>query len=209
MSSDLVVFPCSASKNGARLSATLKRTRVSDLVGVASRQLLEEGRRLAFQRRRTWIDQRSDLVQALALYTGNPYKVDEFRAQILRLLGGGTHCLILSGGYGLVRPEEPIHDYGAHMSVTAPVWRRRLPFILDDYIRRNRIGRVFVGCSSVYRQVLGGAPWGRTVEVLWCVPKARRGEAALVAVPTRVGEAFVRLVNQGMEPGRDWQAELR
>jgi hypothetical protein len=103
----------------------------------------------------------------LASITGNPYKVMGFRERILMLLDVGTHCLILSGGYGLLRPEELVHDYGAHMSATAPIWRSRLPRILDDYIRRNRIGRVLIGCSSVYREALRSTPWrnGRGVLV--------------------------------------------
>lgn len=130
-----------------------------------------------------------------------------FRDRILELLSGGTHCLILSGGYGLVRPEEPIHNYGAHMSATASVWRRRLPLILDDYVRRNRIDRVFIAGSSLYRTVLHGIRWGETVrEVLWNIPTARPGEAAMVAVPRRVGEAIVALVERGMRPDRSWRA---
>jgi hypothetical protein len=49
------------------------------------------------------------------------------------------HGLIISGGYGVVHAEEPIHNYNAHLgSKTKAVWSRRLPVVLR-YVQRNRI----------------------------------------------------------------------
>jgi cytoplasmic iron level regulating protein YaaA (DUF328/UPF0246 family) len=46
--------------------------------------------------------------------------------------------LIISGGYGVVRAEEPIHNYNAHLGTqTKAVWSRRLPVVLRDYVQRN------------------------------------------------------------------------
>jgi hypothetical protein len=59
--------------------------------------------------------------------------------------------LITSGGFGVVHPEEPIHNYNAHLGTqTKSVWSRRLPVILYDYIERNQINESIVSCRSKY-----------------------------------------------------------
>jgi hypothetical protein len=62
--------------------------------------------------------------------------------------------LIVSGGYGLLRAEEPIHDYNAQMATTLPIWRSRIPTILRDYVRRNGIARTFGMFSQKYAEAV-------------------------------------------------------
>lgn len=71
------------------------------------------------------------------------YLVEGFRDEIQHAIERGMHVLVESGGYGLIRAEEPIHKYEASMNRTAPIWRRVLPAVLDDYVR-NQIDEVFM-----------------------------------------------------------------
>lgn len=170
--------------------------------------MLAEGRRLAFERSGTWIDRLSPLVPALALYTGNPYKVRGFREHILWALNIGTHCLIVSAGYGLLRPEEPIHRYSARIQVTRKIWRDRLSRILCDYITRNMIRKAFISCSRDYAQLLFELPQILpALDLRWNIPRLPRGQGAQVKVPKRVGEAVVELIASNMCPDQSWSKD--
>jgi hypothetical protein len=157
LASTLVLIPCSASKAGApdlQLPLTLVRDRLSP--GVA--ELLEEGRQLAF--RRTSIDLNSPARPAIPTYTGLPYATPGFREALVSQLRRGLHCLIISGGYGLVRPEEPIHKYEAHLQQTRAIWSKRIPAVLRDYVQRNGIRRTFAVFSGSLRKCDPNVPDG-------------------------------------------------
>jgi hypothetical protein len=105
LTSTLLLIPCSASKTGWP-DPQLPVKRVGDLIGPELAQVLEEGRHLAFAR--TSIDLASPTRPAIATYSGFPYATPGLRELLVSHLRRGLHCLIVSGGYGLVRPEEPI-----------------------------------------------------------------------------------------------------
>ena len=129
----LLLIPCSGGKKGAR-DPGFPVVCVEDLLGPTAAATLADGRRLAFQRRGTRLDEGSPLRPALAWYTGQPYATPGVHDGLVAAIEKGLHCLIVSGGYGVVRAEEPIHDYQAHLSKTRGVWARRLPAILRDYV---------------------------------------------------------------------------
>lgn len=191
----LLLIPCSGSKEGA---ADLGRpvVRMGDLLGPVAASTLAEGRKLAFQRPGTQLDLDSAPRPALAWYTGQPYATSGVRAGLIAAIERGLHCLIVSGGYGVVRAEEPIHKYQAHLSKTRGVWSRRLPAILRDYVDRNNITRTITVVSSVYAAVL---PMNLTGNDARCVPSFSHQVdegAALQVVPARVGALLADVLAQ-------------
>lgn len=160
---------------------------IGDLIGAQERQLLEEGRRRAFARSDTTLDESSPLRSALAYYTGQPYATPGVRDALVDAIRHGLHCLIISGGYGVVRAEEPIHRYNAHLGTQIrSIWQRTLPTILRDYVRRQHMGRSFVLLSQQYAQ---------------CVPRLTPTEERTVPTFTRGRDegAAMRVVPQRIE----------
>ncbi len=206
----LVLFPCSGAKEGVDGLSGFEARTASSMLTVAGQSLLAEGRRLAAQTPTIDIDGRSPQRFAMNWYTGNPYKVPGFRKEIETLLRADCHCLIVSGAFGIVRPEEPIHSYAGHISASAGVWKTRLGKILDDYVRANKIGRVFAAFSNTYAKVIRAQPWGCGLkEMYWFVPVLPRGEGgAQVKVPSMVGEGLVQLMEADLKPDRRWWRDV-
>ena len=203
LSDTLLVVPCSGGKKGASV-LDLPLRRVADYLDPAAVQLLEEGRDQAFARKGVSIDHRSPLRPAIAMYSGQPFSTRCFRSLLLEALDENLHCLIVSGGYGLVRPEEPVHEYKAHMPTqTRGVWAQRLARLLPAYIKQTGIRRAFVAVSRSYASCL---PEGFAETEWWGVPEFNpKDGSAIRVVPAKVGDLIVRLLSNGMEPGAEWR----
>lgn len=203
LSDTLLIIPCSSSKQGADVPE-LPLNRVVDLLPSDEERVLEEGRRLAFERPGVTRNEQFPLEPALAVYTGQPYATSGFRELLLSALDRGMHCLIVSGGYGLLRPEEPINRYSAHLPTqTRSVWTRRLRSLIPSYVERHDIRRVFVGVSRSYASCL---PSDFAAEEWWGVPTFDRRideGSPMRVVPQRVGRMVVDLLD-GMVPGDGW-----
>jgi hypothetical protein len=173
-----------------------------DLLEPAAASLLAEGREEAFNR--AHIDSSSRLRPALGRYSGQPYATQGVVDGLLRAMRWGLHVLVVSGGYGLLRAEEPIQDYEAHMQRTSTVWRRRIPSILHDYVTRNRIRRTLGVFSRQYAAVvpdqLSNEDW-RAVPSFAELPG--RGSAMRV-VPQRVARLLLELLRDDLHPGDGW-----
>ena len=204
LSGTLLVIPCCSSKHGVSVPE-LPRMRVEDFISPGLNGLLEEGRLAAWQHPKTSFDAASPLRPAIAWYTGQPYATRGFRNALLDGMERGLHCLIVSGGYGLLRPEEPIHRYGAHMPTqTRGIWSRRLRVLLPDYVERNGIRRAFIAVSASYA---GCLPRGFAAEEWWGIPEfdseVDRGSAMQV-VPAKVGALVVDLFSTQFQPNEQW-----
>jgi hypothetical protein len=169
---------------------------MGDLLGPVAASTLAEGRKLAFQRPGTQLDLDSAPRPALAWYTGQPYATSGVRAGLIAAIERGLHCLIVSGGYGVVRAEEPIHKYQAHLSKTRGVWSRRLPAILRDYVDRNNITRTITVVSSVYAGVLPMNLTGNDARYVPSFSHQVDEGAALQVVPARVGARLADVLAQ-------------
>lgn len=202
LSDTLLIIPCCAEKRGAP-DPGLPERRVSDYLGSDSVGVLQDGRKLAFTR--TYLEQDTLLRPALAWYTGQPYATEGFRELLIEALRDRLHCLIVSGGYGLLRPEEPIHRYQAHLSKTSTVWRRRIPEILREYVARNGIRCTFGLFSAGYAEVvparLGEENWRAIPEF----DRRRDHGVALKVVPEKVGVALLVLLGDDFSPGEGWK----
>jgi hypothetical protein len=186
LSTTLLVIPCSGAKQGGP-RPDLVPVSVRSLLGPGAQASLDTGRTLAFQRRATKFDPTSQPQIALAMYSGQPYSTPGVRKLLVDAIGRGLHCLIISGGYGLLRAEEPIQNYSAHLGTqTKNVWARRLPTILIDYVQRAGIQRSVVVLSQHYADCV---PVLTTHETRF-VPIFHRGVdegAALQVVPAQIG----------------------
>jgi hypothetical protein len=189
LQSVLLVIPCSGWKR-PRQELELPPVQIAELLGPEAKALLSEGRRLAFDHPGTRLHLDSPVRSALTYYTGQPYATTGVKEALVAAIGQGLHCLIISGGYGVVRPEEPIHKYNAHLgSQTKGVWSRRLPVILHDYIERNQINESIVLLSQQYAACVPEL----TANERRFVPSFRRGVnegAAEQVVPAMIGSVL-------------------
>lgn len=195
LSDILLLIPCSAAKRGAP-DPGLPVRHLAELLGSAASRSLIEGRDLAFARKGVSLDATSQARPALSWYSGQPYKQKHFRELLLEGVRRGLHCLIVSGGYGLLLPEEPIHRYGAHMPTqTLTVWRQRIPLILRDYVRQQDITRTIGVFSSGYASVV---PDDLTRNDRREIPRIEDHDtgSAQTVVPRKVGESLVRTLSE-------------
>jgi len=200
---DLLILPCTLGKKGKRTTWPQKRLR--DFLGSKAAKVLRTGRRLAFKRPGTRLDPKSTRKAGLDMYSGHLYP-PAVKRLIRRELKRGVYVLILTGGYGLAHPQERKRTYEAHLpGPTATVWRRRLPVILDDFITRNGIKRVFVACSRSYAGVLksGTAKWATQVPVFWYTPRAHPGKPRAEDIAKQIVRAVRALAKSG-KPDARW-----
>tara|TARA_B100001971_G_C18227586_1_gene561616 strand:+ start:767 stop:1417 length:651 start_codon:yes stop_codon:yes gene_type:complete len=80
-------------------------------------------------------------LSALSLYTGNMYS-KEFKNTIRNNLDKKFDLLIMSAGYGFVRPDEVIESYNIEMRETYSYWKKCLPNILMSYLKSKDITEV-------------------------------------------------------------------
>ncbi len=133
----------------------------------------------------------STLHPAWLRYAGTFYKAAY--DTLLDAAQRGAHVLILSGGYGVVLPTEPIGTYNAALN------RRWWPpgllgRCLVAYAAHHRLTNMvgFLAGHTEYAMVVRAASWhtnGVSQAVLISPTLARRG-GAMVVVPRAAGEAF-------------------
>jgi hypothetical protein len=201
--STLLIIPCCSSKNGAR-DPGLQEVSVVHRIDSDLAKRVSEGRNEAFHCQGTYLDSASELRPALAWYTGQPYETAGVRDLLTNAIRDGLHCLIVSGGYGVLMAQEPIHWYGAHLQRTKKVWRRIIPQVISDYVARNGIRRTFTVVSSGYAEVipvqLSGNDWR-------AVPSFDPGQdsgSAMRVVPAKVGALLRNLLLSDFEPTDEW-----
>jgi len=205
----LLVIPCCGDKKGTGPILPAPHRPIADFLSESTGALLRECRQLAFSKRGVSLDLDSPLLPAITWYTGMPYRLGGFHEAVAAARAEGIHCLVVSGGYGLLRIDEPIHHYNAPMGRTCAIWKRCLPAIVSDYVQRNGIRRVFVGASSKYREALNPNSWTCRAATWWLVPHFDRrvqSGSALTEVPKMVGQGVIRLLSSGLAPNNAWSS---
>jgi hypothetical protein len=197
--SDLLLMPCSKAKEGTARPGSIRN--VVDFLSPTATATLQDGRDLAFNRKGTQIDHSSPLVRALDLYTGYLYSIPNLKESIDGAIASGVHVLIISGGYGLLRAEEPIHSYEAYLPKTRTVWNSRLPNVIADYIQRNTIRRVFVGCFADYMCAANPHHLASLASEVYLLIQTACGQRG---VPEQIGRDLVALVAANMIPNTRW-----
>lgn len=99
--------------------------------------------------------------------------------------------LILSGGYGLLHPREPIGDYDKVMRLSD--WPAGLlEDLLISEVRRRNVSSVvaFAAGSSDYAKLVRRTPWERTGVNAFLVTVKGVEKGASGKVPRLLGQAF-------------------
>lgn len=140
------------------------------------------------------------LMPASSRYAGRLY---ESAGHLIAKPPPGANHVILSGGYGLVLPEEPIGDYDRKFRIGD--WPSDLlEQCLLEVTRALDCARVVALCAdtSDYARLVRRTPWKRLgIDVrLGCPDMAGRGGAQLL-VPRAMGEALSALATGGIDEG--------
>lgn len=208
LSDVLLLIPCCASKSGRGRAPAVESAPLGTAFPARAVALLEDGRRLVADKFPERFDLGSRLQPAMVWYTGIIYETTGFRDTLDTAFERGMHCLIVSAGYGLLRPDDPIHKYNLKMSGTLTIWRDRLPQVLADYISSNGGRRVFATMSSDYcKAIVGVEALSHGADLLWYVPRLRRGEGHCPQrqVPEAVGHAVIDLIRSDFTPDERWE----
>jgi hypothetical protein len=203
----LLLIPCCSNKDGNGLPPRVRSAPLDTELSEEAFDLLREGRRLVAEKYSERFELASPLYPAAVWYTGNPYKLPGFRESLDSAFERGMRCLIVSAGYGLLRPDDTIHKYNVKMSETLTVWGSRLPQVLADYISRNGIKRVFGAMSKKYYEAVADVRSRLSdVEFHWCVPHHPRGApgSAMQEVPKAAGLAVIDLIASDFKPDSRW-----
>jgi len=137
----------------------------------------------------------SALRQSVERYDGYLYNAG--RAAIATLLDSGSRVLIVSGGYGLVLPDEAIGDYGC---VFQPkMWPDRLiERCLAAFAEENGVRQVVgvLSASTNYAKVFRRTDWPATVQSVHLLTPGSVG-GAMVKAPRAQGEALAAIAETG------------
>ena len=174
----LFMVQCCSAKDGEREMFSEHRSVLDDLPPAAAKELIALRRRVKSARADQFGRKR---LTSLALYTGHLYT--EATKRLILDPPADVRFLIMSGGYGLLRPDEVIEKYNVRMDQTYSVWKAGLPNILNDYVTSNGIAAVhgIVSRTSRYRGILDAARNGGLPLTLHALRYT--GAGALRAVP--------------------------
>ena len=197
-SNTLFVLPCSGSKRrgGRRTGA-----RGSSVLRSLPRGLAAELRARRCQNAsRAKLDE-SALLPAAERYTGTLYQAAGDALDVLA--GSGAGLLIISGGYGVVRPAEPIGWYDQPFRTA--MWPNgvvaRCLAAYADAIGATAV-IALLSATTQYGGVFRSARWPDQVEhVLHVWPEPVAG--AMVKAPRAQGEAL-KAFSRDQALGRDW-----
>lgn len=196
----LTIIPCSAKK--ARTGDHQEGSRLTnDLEPDTARQLLDSRERL---RERAQVDE-STLLPAWMRYTGLLY--ESAGDCLANALDRGEHILIISGGYGVVKADEPIGWYEAVLNLA---WwpRGLLERCILEYARHHQLKDVvcFAGSKTPYARLLRRIPWHQSsLSGARLLSPDLKGEGgALKKSPEAQGEALRAYFSTGLAGG--WES---
>ena len=129
----LFLIQCCSAKDGEREIFSKQRSVLADLPPADAKSLIELRSRVKSKHADKFGVKR---LTSLALYTG--YLYTEVTKRLLLDPPADVRFLIMSGGYGLLRPDEVIDKYNVRMDQTYSVWKAGLPAILDAYVTSQR-----------------------------------------------------------------------
>ena len=187
----LIVIPCSGRKLVGASVAQRAIRYSADLTPDLAKRLAEARKAIAQEPKLN----ETALMPAWRRYVGGLYEAASPELQEAIQRGRLPHFLILSGGYGIVRAEEPIGNYNARLVLSR--WPRDLlQAVIADYARRKQLhrARLFAGGTTDYARAFRQVPWrdcGVSDAVLYA-PRPTKG--ALVKAPRALGEALGALL---------------
>ena len=202
----LLFLPCSATKNSPLHAVFPAPGRALLTVLSRSAEALREGR----QELADCVDWQSPEFAALDYYDGALYQVPGLRAAVgAAMRSGGVDVVILSGGYGAVYADEPIHRYEEKMDFA--YWKiRGLPAVLEECIELSGARTVygFLARTTAYARILRAVNWAelrrrnRLAEAGLFYLEFPGREGAQSKVPPAIGGAVVEFIAAGFDRPR-------
>ena len=184
----LFVLPCSGAKEEGGRRAAGHQPSILD--SLPRRLAGELATKRADNRRAAKVNDVA-LLPAAARYSGTLYR--EASHAIDGLDAAGAHALIISGGYGVVLPTEPIGWY--NQEYRNAMWPDALvPRCLSAYAEATSASSVvgLLSATTQYARAFRAARWPVRIEsVFLACPEPTTG--ARVKTPRALGEAFVAL----------------
>lgn len=185
----VVIIPCSARKCGGGSTAR-GRSILDDLPAPLADEL---------RRRREDIlgdtTRHDQLMPAVARYDGNLFRQLDFETQRIPL----ERLLILSGGYGVVRADEPIAHYDIRFSVKdwpGALVSRAVASYADGLGAKRVVA--FASATTDYAAVIRRVEWrGAGVAEAWLILPNVSGGGAMVKGPAAIGQAVAALLQAG------------
>jgi hypothetical protein len=109
------------------------------------------------------IEQNAVSQYSLDLYDGFMYRTAGFKSSVLDFLKQGIGQFgIISGGYGLVLPNEKIYKYNCRLSDSKNIWLKYgLPYIVSDFAATIKARHIvgFFGRSTEYAKLIRKVRW--------------------------------------------------
>lgn len=193
----LIILPCSKAKQAGGQPGLAGPTVPEALQPSTAQQLLQARAGVAAAAR---LDERQ-LVPAIDRYRGFLYEaaVPALRAA----LPTGQRFAILSGGYGLVHPQEPIGTY--ERAFHPGDWPAGLlETALIEIAQRCQVTNVVAFCSRTtsYATLLRRTPWSRNgIRAYLVTPEAPSAGGSQRQVPLATGEALAAYVQGRLTTG--------
>ena len=159
----LILIPCSARKNLYNESSFSPEDEESifDFLSTDAANRLTGGR--AAVESIASIEQNAVSQYSLDLYDGFMYRTAGFKSSVLDFMNQRIgHLGIISGGYGLVLPNEKIYKYNCKLSDSKNIWlKHRIPYIVNEFAAvikaRHIVG--FFGGSTDYAKLIRKVCW--------------------------------------------------
>jgi len=194
--STLVVIPCSGAK---RSGHDLGNSRgLCELLPTSLAAELRQAR--AAMREPARIDERT-LLPAVERYCGTLYEAAG--SQVLHSLGTHQPTLILSGGYGVLLPNEPIGCYDAQFNPAQ--WPKNVVGrSIAAYARHLGVESVvaFLAASTGYAKAIRRVCWSAEgIDCAFLVFAETGPGGAMRTVPATLGEALAAYVRGKLSPG--------
>ena len=151
---------------------------------------------LSMARARVWIHADADerrVMPAWRRYKGRFYQQAE--RGLGPAVAAGVPVIILSGGYGLLRADEPIGTYNKVLKRSD--WPPGLleSLLADEAVRVGAEAVIaFAAATTGYAQLIRGAPWRqRGIAPVFLLTITGVGGGAMAKVPSRLGQALTAL----------------
>lgn len=142
------------------------------------------------------------LLPAWQRYAGTMYR--EMRDELLAYIRAGGHAVIISGGYGLLLPDEPIGFYDARFHISwwpVGLLERCLPTYAQ--VREVKAVVAYAAASTDYAKLVRSTRWveAGVKKALLVAPKTERVGGAQVLVPRALGQAVAAFWRQELTTG--------
>jgi len=159
----LILIPCSAGKNHYNESSFSPKDEESifDFLTTDAANRLTGGR--AAVEPIASIEQNAVSQYSLDLYDGFMYRTAGFKSSVLDFLRRGIgHLGIISGGYGLVLPNEKIYKYSCRLSDSKNIWLKHgFPYIVSEFAAVIKAKHIvgFFGGTTDYAKLIRKVCW--------------------------------------------------